>query len=111
MNSFDVFIILFTIAVNTIFIQGIKRVEILKRTTRLTWRLKNVELRIGSFDETSRGLARFTRNPLVGFYLGGNYETRATFDLSKGASGRYLTFQVVSDTFLEINEVYLYGEK
>ena len=70
-----------------------------------------MELRIGGFDETHLGLAQFTRNPLVGFYHGGNQDPRAAFDLSKAASGRYLTFQLVSVTFLEINEIYVYGEQ
>ena len=91
--------------------QGIKQVEILKRTSAFTERLKDLELRIGSFDETTLGLAQFTKNPLAGFYHGGNQDPRAIFDLSKMASGRYLTIQTVSLTLLEINEVYIYGEK
>ena len=96
---------------NKPYIQGIERVEILKRTSRFTERLKDVELRIGPFDETHIGLAQFTKNPLVGFYHGGNLDPRAILDLAKKASGRYLTVQVVSVTSLEINEIHVYGEK
>ena len=91
--------------------QGIKQVESLKRTSAFTERLKDLELRIGSFDETTLGPAQFAKNRLVGFYHGGNQEPRAIFVLSKMASGRYLTIQTVSLALLEINEVNVYGEK
>ena len=72
-------------------------------------RFANIELRIGNEDHSDSGPVRLSGNPVVAFYEGGIIERRAVFQLSRPATGRYLTLQMdESDTnILDASEIFV----
>ena len=81
-----------------------------KRIYRDDWTLRfsQVELRIGNLDETGNGLAPFSKNKLAGYYPSGNLDPVVSFDFSP-INGKFLTLQIFSNTYLEINELFVYN--
>ena len=71
-------------------------------------RFRGIEIRIGNEDESGDGTVQLQRNPLVGYYEGGNSEATASIQLDTISSGRYLTVQNVVQEYLEIAEVYIF---
>ena len=72
-------------------------------------RFAEVELRIGSNDESAVGVQQLAGNQLVGFYPGANLEPMASFELLTPARGRFLTLQILSVNFLEISEISVFN--
>ena len=72
-------------------------------------RFANIELRIGNEDHSDSGPVRLSGNPVVAFYEGGIIERRAVFQLSRPATGRYLTLQRTVAWWTSIDDV-LIGE-
>ena len=58
-------------------------------------RFQEVELRVGNVDESSKGMALFTDNPLVGTTGATNPDPIHRFDLNPALTGRYVTLQCV----------------
>lgn len=71
-------------------------------------RFRDIELRIGTTDESEAGLTPLTGNPLVGNYTDPKDEHVASFLLDPRATGRFLTLQSFHDESLEVNEIEVY---
>ena len=88
-----------------LLLQGILMVEVTKRNTDEVLRFQKVELRVGSKDESHKGLVPLSDNELVGYYENPSYEPTATFFMNETVDGQFLTLQIFHETSLEVNEV------
>ena len=80
-------------------------VEVAKRKADAVLRFQKVELRVGSKDESHKGLVPLSDNELVGYYENPSYEPTAAFFMNETVDGQFLTLQIFHETSLEVNEV------
>ena len=69
--------------------------------------VEEIELRIGNVNESGKGVAQFTENP-VGFFDQATTDPVVVFNLeSQYVSGQYMTLQVVQNVHIEATELFV----
>ena len=93
-------------------IENISWVEVIKRAD-VEDRISNVEARIGMrpLPGSFGNLPISTGNSLCGTFLNGTTDPVLWFNCSQPLTGRYLTLQSIIWAFLEVDEIYVHGER
>ena len=68
-------------------------------------RFRNVQLRIGNANSDGKGRALLAANPLAGYIDDWQPEPNHVFKLKRPFAGLYLTLQMMTKQYLEVDEV------
>ena len=86
--------------------QAICEVRVLRRAHGFHEEFDDVEMRIGNVDKTGSGMTQFTDNQWVGYSTPFVSDLNYVLAVEPAVEGRYLTFQIMVDQVLGIDEVY-----